>query len=153
MGSASPFLTFCNEKENLNDTACSENRSGPRRPPMKVAVTTSGDSLAAPLDSRFGRAPKFLIYELEADSFLMIDNAQNLNAAQGAGIQAAQTVAEAGVQGVITGHCGPKAFRVLRAADIAVYHTDALTVREAIDRLKRGELEPAADADVEGHWI
>lgn len=55
---------------------------------MKVAFTTSGDNLGAPLDSRFGRAPKFLIYDLETNTFDVVDNRQNLNAAQGAGIQA-----------------------------------------------------------------
>lgn len=120
---------------------------------MKIAVTTSGDNLAAPIDSRFGRAAKFLIYDTEANTFLMIDNAQNLNAAQGAGIQAAQTVARAGVQGVITGHCGPKAFRVFRSAEIAVYHADASTVGEALELLEKGKLQKASDADVEGHWI
>lgn len=120
---------------------------------MKIAVTTSGDNLAASIDSRFGRAAKFLIYDTEAKTFLIIDNTQNLNAVQGAGIQAAQTVAKAGVSGIITGHCGPKAFRVLLAANITVYNTDASTVGEALDLMEKGKLQKASDADVEGHWI
>lgn len=120
---------------------------------MKVAVTTTGDNLSAPFDSRFGRAPKFLIYDTETERFLTIDNAQNLNAAQGAGIQAAQAVAGAGVSGVITGHCGPKAFRALKAAGITIYHTEATTVGDALERMKAGKLRPADDADVEGHWL
>lgn len=120
---------------------------------MKVAVTTSGDNLAAPFDSRFGRALKFLIYDTETGMFRTIDNAQNLNAAQGAGIQAAQTVVGAGVSSVITGHCGPKAFRALRVAGIKIYHTEAATVGDALERMKAGELRPADDADVEEHWV
>lgn len=120
---------------------------------MKIAVSTSGENTAAPLDSRFGRTPKFLIYDTDAETFLLIDNRQNLNAAQGAGIQAAQTVAKAGVNSVITGHCGPKAFRVLRAAEISIYHSEASTVGEALDLLKDGKLKEAKDADVEGHWL
>ena len=80
---------------------------------MKIAITTSGNDLNAPLDSRFGRAPKFLIYDLEAKTFEIIDNEQNLNAAQGAGIQSAQNIARLGAKALVTGHCGPKAFRVL----------------------------------------
>ncbi len=82
---------------------------------MKIAFTTSGDNLEAPLDSRFGRAPKFLIYDSDEDTFTVIDNQQNLNAAQGAGIQSAETVARLGAESLVTGHCGPKAFRVLGA--------------------------------------
>jgi len=119
---------------------------------MKIAVTTSGDFLAAPLDSRFGRAARFLIYDTETKTFQMIDNAQNLNAPQGAGIQAAQTVANVGSNAVITGHCGPKAFRVLQAAGIKIYNCNATTVEEALQQLEDGKLQVASDADVEGHW-
>jgi predicted Fe-Mo cluster-binding NifX family protein len=88
---------------------------------MKIAFTTSGTDLNAPLDSRFGRAPKFLIYDVETSAFEVVDNQQNLNAAQGAGIQSAETVARLGAKAVVTGHCGPKAFRVLAAAGIRIY--------------------------------
>ncbi|MEA2069527.1 MAG: NifB/NifX family molybdenum-iron cluster-binding protein, partial [Verrucomicrobiota bacterium] len=52
---------------------------------MKIAFTASGDSLSAPLDPRFGRAPGFLIYDDEAGTLKSVNNEQNLNAAQGAG--------------------------------------------------------------------
>ena len=119
---------------------------------MKVAFTTSGDSLESPLDSRFGRAPKILVYDQDTKTFEITDNTQNLNAAQGAGIQAAQNVARAGASHLVTGHCGPKAFKVLKAARIAIYTTDAGTVSEALDRFRSGSLTPAQSADVEGHW-
>ncbi|NLI48097.1 MAG: dinitrogenase iron-molybdenum cofactor biosynthesis protein [Acidobacteria bacterium] len=120
---------------------------------MKIAFTSSGDTLDSPLDSRFGRAPKFIVYDTDTQTHTAIDNAQNLNAAQGAGIQSAETVARAGVQHLVTGHCGPKAFRVLTAAGIAIYNCDAPTVREALERFHAGTLKPASAADVEGHWV
>ena len=119
---------------------------------MKVAFSTCGETLDAPLDSRFGRAARFLIYDLEGGAFELVDNTPNLNAAQGAGIQAAQTVARAGAGALVTGHCGPKAFRVLAAAGIEVYNSDAETVAEALDRYRSGKLVRAEAADVEGHW-
>jgi predicted Fe-Mo cluster-binding NifX family protein len=106
----------------------------------------------APLDSRFGRASKFLIYDLENSSFEVIDNSVNLNAAQGAGVQSAQTVLGAGVQAVVTGHCGPKAFRVFAVAAVKVYTSDAPTVAAALELYKTGKLNCATAADVEGHW-
>lgn len=119
---------------------------------MKIAVTTAGNSLDDALESRFGRAPRFLLADTETGTFKLIDNARNLNATQGAGIQAAMTAADAGAEAVITGHCGPKAFRVLSEAGIRVFHTGASTVREALELHRRGELKAAEAADVEGHW-
>jgi predicted Fe-Mo cluster-binding NifX family protein len=119
---------------------------------MKIAFTTSGNDLKAPLDSRFGRAPKFLVYDLECNTFEVVDNQQNLNAAQGAGIQSAETVARLGAKAIVTGHCGPKAFRVLAAAGIAIFNTDVSTVAEALERYRSGKLKEAPSADVEGHW-
>jgi len=120
---------------------------------MKIAITTSGNDLNASLDSRFGRAPKFLVYDLDANTFEIVDNEQNLNAAQGAGIQSAQNIARLGVGAVITGHCGPKAFRVLEAAKIKIYGTSTATVLEAIEQYREGKLSEATSADVEGHWV
>ncbi len=120
---------------------------------MKIAFSTSGDQLKSPLDSRFGRAPKFLVYDLEAETFAVIDNQQNLNAAQGAGIQSATTVAQSGAQALVTGHCGPKAFQVLKAAGVKVYNCDASTVTEALQRFLSGKLAEAEASDVEGHWV
>jgi len=119
---------------------------------MKIAFTTSGSDLSAPLDSRFGRAPKFIIYDFEAKDFEVVDNEQNLNATQGAGIQSAQNIARLGVRALVTGHCGPKAFRTLQAAGIKIYNTSAATVTEALEQYRAGKLTEAGSADVEGHW-
>ncbi|ABA88828.1 nitrogenase molybdenum-iron cofactor biosynthesis protein NifB/NifX-related protein [Syntrophotalea carbinolica DSM 2380] len=119
---------------------------------MKIAFTTSGNELTAPLDPRFGRASKFLIYDLENETFEMVDNQQNLNAAQGAGIQSAGTVTNSGAEALVSGHCGPKAFRVLMAAGVKVFYSEAGTVGEALDAYKQGKLTESNAADVEGHW-
>lgn len=54
---------------------------------------------------------------------------------------------------LITGHCGPKAFRVLNAAGINVYNSEAATVKEAFDQFEKGKLQIASEADVDGHWL
>jgi len=122
------------------------------RKQMKVVFTTQGKDLNAPMDSRFGRAPKFLVYEVEKKTFEVVDNLQNMNASQGAGIQSAETVARFGADAVVTGHCGPKAFRVLSAAGIRIFNTNAATVAEALEQYLAGRLSGARAADVEGHW-
>lgn len=120
---------------------------------MKVAFSTSGSTLDAPLDSRFGRASHFLVYDTETERFELIDNGQNLNAAQGAGIQAAQTVSRTGAKHLVTGHCGPKAFKVLQAAGITIYTADAPTVADGLKLFLSGTLKPSNSADVDGHWV
>lgn len=120
---------------------------------MKIAFAAAGETLEAPLDVRFGRAAKFIVYDTDADTFEAIDNVQNLNAAQGAGIQAAQTVSKTGAQCLVARHCGPKAFRVLEAANITVYHSNAPTVAAALEAFQAGTLAPATSSDVEGHWV
>jgi predicted Fe-Mo cluster-binding NifX family protein len=119
---------------------------------MRIAFSTSGNNLNSDLDSRFGRTPKFLVYNLENDTYEVIDNEKNLNAAQGAGIQSAETLVKQGVQALVTGHCGPNAYRVLLAAGIKIYYTGAVKISEALEKIRMGKLQEAKNADVEGHW-
>jgi len=120
---------------------------------MKIAFTTSGADLDAQLDQRFGRAPKFLIYDLERATFEVVDNRQSMSASQGAGIQSAETVARMGAEALVTGNCGPKAFRVLQAAGIKVFNSESKTIAEALGKYRAGELSEAASANAESHWV
>jgi len=119
---------------------------------MKIAITASGASLEAAFNPRFGRADNFVIYDTETHEVSTVSNIQNLNAAQGAGIQAAQNVADAGVQAVVSGHFGPKAFRTLEAAEIQMFTCEAKTVDEALMAFRREKLSASDAPDVEGHW-
>lgn len=121
-------------------------------PVKKIAFSTYGSDLSAELDPRFGRAQQFLVYDLAQQQFSMIQNQQARSASQGAGIQAAETIVRSGIDTLVTGHCGPKAFKVLEAAGVAVYNCSAATVQEALQQLQGGVLTPAGSADVEGHW-
>ncbi len=119
---------------------------------MKLVFTTTGDNLDSLLDPSFGRARCFLLHDLDSGINQVISNQQNIDAAQGAGIQAAQTIVKANAGALVTGHCGPKAFRVLAAAGVKVYNTDAPTVAEALARFRAGQLTEADSANVESHW-
>jgi predicted Fe-Mo cluster-binding NifX family protein len=119
---------------------------------MKIVVTADGETLDAPVDQRFGRAAKFIVYDSVTKDLQVVDNSQSLNAAQGAGIQAAETISRLGAECLLTGHCGPKAFRALSAAGIRVYSAASGTVAEAIASFEAGRLAQAAGADVDGHW-
>lgn len=119
---------------------------------MKICVTSQGLDLESQVDPRFGRAAMFLLVDTDTGKFEVIDNKQNLQAAQGAGIQTAQNVAETGAKAILTGHCGPKAFSVLTAAGIEIFVGVTGSVEQAIEAWKSGKLEKASNADVEAHW-
>jgi predicted Fe-Mo cluster-binding NifX family protein len=101
---------------------------------------------------RFGRSPGFLVYDVDTDSTSYHANTQNYSAPQGAGIQSAQNIAEQGVQAIITRNCGPKAYQVLIQAGIQIYLSQDTTVKDAIQKFKKGELEKATSSNVPGHW-
>ncbi len=119
---------------------------------MKVVVTSRGVGMESELDPRFGRAAGFVLVDSETGESQTIDNSGGAQAAQGAGIQAAEAVSRLGAECVITGHCGPKAFRALQAAGIEIYIGASGTVTEAIAEFKAGNLKRAAGPDVGGHW-
>ncbi len=119
---------------------------------MKVAVTAQGVGLDDKVDPRFGRAPYILLVDSDDMSFEVLDNKENVNALKGAGIQAATMISEKGAEVLLTGHCGPNAFKTVQAADIKVVNDVEGTVREAVNKLKAGEFEFSSGANVEGHW-
>ena len=115
---------------------------------MKIALPVANKD--GEMGRAFGKAAYFAI--VDGSEITYIDNNQNLNAVQGAGIQSAQHVAEAGAEALLTPHCGPKAFKVLAAAGIKIYTTNAQTIEEAISRFKGGMLKEITAPDVAGHW-
>ena len=120
---------------------------------MIIAVTAQGKDLQGEIDPRFGRAKHFLLVDSETMSFEVVENQQNLSLPQGAGIQAAQNVASRQAEVVLTGNCGPKAFKTLEAVGIKVVVGVGGKIEDAIQAYLQGELEHAKDANVEGHWV
>ncbi|MBW1708903.1 MAG: NifB/NifX family molybdenum-iron cluster-binding protein [Deltaproteobacteria bacterium] len=119
----------------------------------KIVVTCQGQSLDDKVDPRFGRAANFLVVDSETLEFQVLDNSATNSMAQGAGIQSAQTVANAGAEAVLTGFVGPKAFQALNAANIKIGQgLEGVTVREAVARFNAGEVEIASKPSREGHW-
>ena len=118
---------------------------------MKICVSSVSDSLDANIDSRFGRCPFFVIVNSDTMEFEAVIN-DSLNAAHGAGIQAAQTVVNKGVNVVITGNVGPNAFNVLSTTGIKVVTGASGTVRDAVTEYKGGKLQEVNNPTVGGHF-
>ncbi len=114
---------------------------------MKVAVSSMGTDLNAQVDPRFGRCQSFIVVDTDTMEFEVIQN-PNIGAAGGAGIQSGQLIASEGVTVVLTGNCGPNAFRTLSAAGIQVITGATGTIRDAVEKFKGGELKPTAQANV-----
>lgn len=118
---------------------------------MKICVTATGNTLDAPVDPRFGRAPYFVIVDSETMAFEAVPN-MAAGAMSGAGIQAAQTIARKGVNVLITGNVGPNAFQALSSAGIRIVVGAYGTVREVIEKYNRGELRETGAPTVGGHF-
>jgi predicted Fe-Mo cluster-binding NifX family protein len=119
---------------------------------MKIAISSEAMDLEANVDPRFGRARCFIFYDTDSDVFEARSNEQVLNIPQGAGIQAAQHVIDYGAEVLLTGHCGPNAYKTLQAGGVKIVVGVDGTVKKAIEQFKKGVLKPAESPDVEGHW-
>lgn len=142
----------CRIKPSASALAADQNLQSEGGKGMKIAITSADGTLEGKVDERFGRARKIVLYDVETKEHSVVDNAMNLNAAQGAGIQAAQNVIRSGARAIISGHFGPKAFQVIQMAGLDVYSATNISVKDAIQSFESGKLTKLAGADVAPHW-
>ncbi len=109
---------------------------------IAISVTRQGEGMDAVMDGRFGRAEAFLVVDSETGEVVdTIDNAA-VGASHGAGTSAANTMKLAGVEAVISGRFGPKAFDALRALGIETWVAPSgITAGEAFRMLDDAGLE------------
>ena len=117
---------------------------------MKICISATGNSLDATVDPRFGRASYFIVVDSDTMDFETVVNSA-VGAMHGAGIQAAQTIANKGVKVVITGNVGPNAFKALNSAGIKIVVGAYGTVRESLEKYKKGELKETTVPTAGGH--
>lgn len=116
---------------------------------MKIAISSAGKSLDSPFEPRFGRVPGFVLFDTESGEVIYIDNTANMDREKGAGIKAAQAVAEHGAEVLLTGKVGSKAMQVLEKKAIRLAEGKGQTVREALTDFGI-DLSKAPSADREG---
>lgn len=117
---------------------------------MKIGITSTGENLDANVDQRFGRCRYFLIVDTDSMEFEVLSN-ENAMASGGAGIQTAQTIANKGVKSIVTGNVGPNAFQTLSAAGIKVFTGASGTIKESIEKFKKGKLKETEAPNVGSH--
>jgi len=118
---------------------------------MKIGISSTGKDLDSEIDPRFGRCRFFVVVDAGNMEF---ESHSNENAASmgGAGIQAAQFMADLGVKAVLTGNVGPNAFSTLNAAGIKILTGVDGKVKDAVECFNRGELDETASPTVSGHF-
>jgi predicted Fe-Mo cluster-binding NifX family protein len=117
---------------------------------IKTCISSTGNAVDADVDQRFGRCQYFLIIDTETMKTKVVQNQSALSSG-GAGIQAAQIITKEKVDSVITGNIGPNAFQILQAAGIKVFTGAEGTIKEVIEKYKKGDLQEAGIANVKSH--
>lgn len=118
---------------------------------MKIAFTASGPNLSDPIDPRFGRSPYYIFIDPDTMEFEALEN-PNLASPSGAGIQAAQFVANQGATALLTGSCGPNAFQTLQAAGVDVIVGVSGKIEDAVKQYKSGRFQKTPQANVPSHF-
>lgn len=119
---------------------------------MKITIPMNERDLNTDVCPSFGRAPYFLFYDTETGESSWLEN-RAAESSGGAGIQAAQILADQGADALIAPRCGENAAQVLRGAGVAVYRSANGTAKQSIDALAAGKLEPLSQfhAGMHGH--
>ena len=109
---------------------------------MKIAVSSTDKNIESEVSDVFGRCLYFIIVEIENQKIEKTETIENENTDQmsGAGISAAQLMAEKGINAVITGNVGPRAFDVLKQFNIEVY-TGSGAIKEVLQEFINGKLK------------
>lgn len=106
---------------------------------MKIALPVEEKTLNTPVCVSFGRTPFFMIFNTKNGEYEFIDNSAAASQG-GAGIKAAQLLADKGAKAVITFRCGENAAEVLKPAEINLYKAVDGTAFDNIEKFQLGEL-------------
>ena len=107
---------------------------------MKIAISATTREVLEMMDSRFGRAPYFLIFDTQQRAWEIYANEKNAALGHSAGMQAARTLKTYGVNVVITGEVGPKALEVLRSDGVKIYCVVPGKVHDILGAFLKGQL-------------
>ncbi|KKH50633.1 dinitrogenase iron-molybdenum cofactor biosynthesis protein [Methanosarcina sp. 1.H.T.1A.1] len=106
---------------------------------MKICISAFGKDPDSEVDPQFGRCNYFVIIDPEIGSVTSIKNPGS-EASGGAGIRAAEEIASAGVDTLLTGSVGPNSFSILSEAGIEIHSGIRGTVSFALREYQSGKL-------------
>ena len=117
----------------------------------RICITSQGGNLDSQIDPRFGRCQYFIMVDPETMEFEAVQN-PNIATTGGAGIQSAQLISGKGIGIVLTGNVGPNAYTTLHSAGVKIATGVTGSVKDAIEKYKRGEITIADSPTVPGHF-
>lgn len=119
---------------------------------MKIIIPMNEQEAESGVCPSFGRAPYFMLYDTDTDKSQWLQN-RAAQSSGGAGIAAAQLIADSGADALITPRCGENAQQVLHGAHIKLYRAVHQTAQQNIDALINGTLSPLTEfhAGFHGH--
>lgn len=119
---------------------------------MKIAIPVEEKSIHASVCVSFGRTPYFLIYDMNINEEKYIVN-QAASSQGGAGIKAAQSVIDEGVEVAIIPRLGQNAADVFSMGNIALYKAEFGSVKHNIELFKENRLSKLTEihAGFHGH--
>jgi len=109
---------------------------------MKIAISSTGEKLTDNVSEVFARCPYFIIAEIENQEIKKFEAIKNESENQmgGAGISAAQLMAEKDIKAVITKNVGPRASEVLKQFNIGIHYGDG-TIEKVLQEFIDGKLK------------
>lgn len=106
---------------------------------MKLVLPVNGPTMDTTICISFGRAPYFLVYDNEIKDGIFIENTAATSQG-GAGIKAAQLIADSGAAVLLTPRCGENAAVVIKGAGIEIYKTFNDSIQDNISSFIDGKL-------------
>lgn len=117
---------------------------------MKIAIPVDEKKLESSVCPSFGRTPFFLFYNTVTKESYYLDNSA-VASQGGAGIRAAQVIADHGVRVLLTPRCGENVEKVLRKAEVIIYKTIQGTAKQNIELFTDDNLELLGEFHSEFH--
>lgn len=119
---------------------------------MKIAVPIEEKSVKSNIHVSLGRAPYFLLYSTVTKVYEFLDNRAVVEQG-GAGVRAAQVIADNGVSAVITSRCGENAEKLFRNAEVFVYEAKEGNAEQNINYLIENKLSLLNEFHANFHGI
>ncbi|MUM65607.1 diguanylate cyclase [Acidianus infernus] len=104
---------------------------------MRVAIPVTKGRVDGP-----GEGEEVLIYEIDGDEVKLVEKYENpaLKATAARGAHMLKSALDKGVDAVIVAEIGPPGVRLLKGK-AKIFLAEGLTVEEALEKLKKGELQ------------
>lgn len=104
---------------------------------MKIAITSTGNTIDSELDARFGRCSYFAIYDTQTKEIEFVKN-PNMDANNGAGPASVKFIASYNVEKAVSGEFGIKIKSLMNDLNIQmIILQDKKTIKEVVEMLNK----------------